>query len=118
MNDADDSQGKRQPTIVEVADRAGVAIGTVSRYLNGQPVRAGNRNQIAQAITDLGYRRNALAAAMTVFSTVVSGKMGLKQEDVLQEWKTNLIPGIQMVPSGVWALGRAQEHKCAYIFAG
>ncbi|MBI4921894.1 MAG: LacI family DNA-binding transcriptional regulator [Devosia nanyangense] len=64
MNDADDSKGKRQPTIVEVADRAGVAIGTVSRYLNGQPVRVGNRTQIAQAIHQLGYRRNALAAAM------------------------------------------------------
>jgi LacI family transcriptional regulator len=64
MNEVDDSRSRRQPTIVEVADRAGVAIGTVSRYLNGQPVRAGNRAQIAKAITDLGYRRNALAAAM------------------------------------------------------
>lgn len=64
MSDDDDARTKRQPTIVEVADRAGVAIGTVSRYLNGQPVRAANRNQIARAISDLGYRRNALAAAM------------------------------------------------------
>jgi hypothetical protein len=44
--------------------------------------------------------------------------MNLKPEEVLQEWQANLIPGIQPVPSGVWALGRAQEHKCAYIFAG
>ena len=64
MNDGDDSRSKRQPTIVEVADRAGVAIGTVSRYLNGQPVRASNRSEIARAINELGYRRNALAAAM------------------------------------------------------
>ena len=63
MTDADD-KSRRQPTIVEVAERAGVAIGTVSRYLNGQPVRASNRMQIATAIHDLGYRRNALAAAM------------------------------------------------------
>ena len=62
--EGDDSRGKRQPTIVEVADRAGVAIGTVSRYLNGQPVRASNRSQISEAIRALGYRRNALAAAM------------------------------------------------------
>ena len=53
MTETDDSKGRRQPTIVEVADRAGVAIGTVSRYLNGQPVRAGNRNQIAQAIQEI-----------------------------------------------------------------
>jgi LacI family transcriptional regulator len=55
---------KRQPTIVEVAERASVAIGTVSRYLNGQPVRRANRDQIEQAISELGYRRNAIAAAM------------------------------------------------------
>jgi len=28
------------------------------------------------------------------------------------------LPGIQPVPSGVWAIGRAQEHGCAYCFAG
>lgn len=65
MSDPDDeSSRRRQATIVEVADRAGVAIGTVSRYLNGHPVRSGNRDHIEQAISELGYRRNALAAAM------------------------------------------------------
>jgi intracellular sulfur oxidation DsrE/DsrF family protein len=57
-------------------------------------------------------------AAMTVYSAAASGKMGMKAEDAYTEWKANLIPGIQVVPSGVWALGRAQERKCAYIFAG
>lgn len=75
MNDSVDSRAKRQPTIVEVADRAGVAIGTVSRYLNGQPVRASNRTQIAQAIHELGYRRNALAAAMKTDLTNTVGFM-------------------------------------------
>ncbi|MBK5286151.1 MAG: hypothetical protein JJE25_12185 [Bacteroidia bacterium] len=55
---------------------------------------------------------------MTVFSAVAAGKMNMKPEDVMKEWTENLIPGIQVVPSGVWAAGRAQEHKCAYIFAG
>ena len=75
MSAGDDSRSRRQPTIVEVADRAGVAIGTVSRYLNGQPVRAGNRDQIARAIHDLGYRRNALAAAMKTDLTNTVGFM-------------------------------------------
>jgi intracellular sulfur oxidation DsrE/DsrF family protein len=57
-------------------------------------------------------------AAMTVYASVVAGNMGIKGEDVMKEWTANIIPGIQIVPSGVWALGRAQEHKCAYIFAG
>ena len=75
MSDDDETRARRQPTIVEVADRAGVAIGTVSRYLNGQPVRAGNRDQIARAIHDLGYRRNALAAAMKTDLTNTVGFM-------------------------------------------
>lgn len=57
-------------------------------------------------------------AAMTVFSAVAAQQTNQKPEDVYNEWKANVIPGIQVVPSGVWAVGRAQEHKCAYTFAG
>jgi LacI family transcriptional regulator len=55
---------RRRSTIVDVANEAGVAIGTVSRYLNGFSVRRDNRAQIENAIQRLGYRRNALAAAI------------------------------------------------------
>jgi hypothetical protein len=41
-----------------------------------------------------------------------------KPEDVKKEWVAGLLPGIQLVPSGVWAIGRAQEKGCAYCFAG
>ena len=58
------------------------------------------------------------SAAMTVFSTIIAGKMNMKPEEVMNDWNQELIPGIQPVPSGVWALGRAQEHGCHYIFAG
>jgi intracellular sulfur oxidation DsrE/DsrF family protein len=57
-------------------------------------------------------------AAITVYSTVTADQMKMSAADVMQDWKSGLLPGIQVVPSGVWALGRAQEHGCAYIFAG
>ncbi|MDP9230572.1 MAG: twin-arginine translocation signal domain-containing protein [Bacteroidota bacterium] len=57
-------------------------------------------------------------AAMTVYSAAVAQGMNLNAADVKKEWISGLIPGIQPVPSGVWALGRAQEHGCSYIFAG
>lgn len=66
---------KRAPTIVDVAEKAGVAIGTVSRFLNGEPVRAANRDQIERAIADLGYQRNAAAVAMKTDETRVVGFM-------------------------------------------
>jgi intracellular sulfur oxidation DsrE/DsrF family protein len=37
---------------------------------------------------------------------------------VKKDWESGLLPGVTVVPSGVWALGRAQENKCAYCFAG
>lgn len=53
-------------------------------------------------------------AAITVYSAATADKMGLKAEDVKKEWLQGMLPGIQPVPSGVWAVGRAQEHGCAY----
>jgi LacI family transcriptional regulator len=64
---------KRPATIVDVADVAGVAIGTVSRHLNGQPVRKANRDRIEQAISTLGFRRNANAVAMKTDVTHIVG---------------------------------------------
>lgn len=55
---------RRHATVVDVAVEAGVAVGTVSRYLNGQAVRSANRAQIERAIESLGYMRNAVAASM------------------------------------------------------
>lgn len=56
--------------------------------------------------------------ALTVFSAAVAAGMGLNAEDVKKEWLAGILPGIQVVPSGVWAVGRAQEHGAAYCFAG
>jgi len=64
LGDDENSPRRRPSTIIDVANEARVAIGTVSRFLNGLPVRPGNRDQIEAAIQRLGYRRNALAAAM------------------------------------------------------
>ena len=57
-------------------------------------------------------------AAITVYSTVAAGSMKKDADEVRKEWMAGLLPGIQVVPSGVWALGRAQEKGCQYIFAG
>lgn len=57
-------------------------------------------------------------AAFTVYSTVVAGNMKLDPAEVRKDWVSGVLPGIQLVPSGVWALGRAQEKGCGYIFAG
>ena len=57
-------------------------------------------------------------AAMTVFSNVIAGMNNMSADDVMKDFRSGLLPGIQIVPSGVWAVGRAQEHGCQYCFAG
>jgi intracellular sulfur oxidation DsrE/DsrF family protein len=54
--------------------------------------------------------------AMTVYSAALAS--GANPADVKKEWMAGLLPGIQPVPSGIWAVGRAQEHGCSYAFAG
>jgi intracellular sulfur oxidation DsrE/DsrF family protein len=58
------------------------------------------------------------AAAINVYSAVTAQSMNLKHEDVKNDFISGIFPGIQQVPSGVWALGRAQAHGCGYVFAG
>ncbi len=53
--------------------------------------------------------------ALTVYSAIFADKMKMENEAVYKEFKAGVLPGIQIVPSGVWALGRAQEHGCGYI---
>jgi intracellular sulfur oxidation DsrE/DsrF family protein len=69
-------------------------------------------------LQDSGVMFAACNMALTVYSAAVAQMNNLKHEDVYNDWKKGVLPGIQIVPSGVWAVGRAQEHGCAYCFAG
>jgi hypothetical protein len=56
--------------------------------------------------------------ALTVYSGVVAEKMGLDPKEVKKDWVSGILPGVQVVPAGIWALNRAQEKGCSYVFAG
>jgi intracellular sulfur oxidation DsrE/DsrF family protein len=56
--------------------------------------------------------------ALTVYSSNVAKEMNIDPTECKKEWVAGLLPGIQIVPSGVLAVNRAQEHGCTYCFAG
>lgn len=56
--------------------------------------------------------------ALTVFSAVAAQGLNQDPAAIKKEWIDGLLTGVQPVPSGVWAVGRAQEHGCTYCFAG
>ncbi|GAB3436154.1 LacI family DNA-binding transcriptional regulator [Phycicoccus ginsengisoli] len=59
-----------QPTLEEVATRAGVGRGTVSRVVNGSPqVSERTRERVMRAVTELGYVPNMAARALVTRRT-------------------------------------------------
>ena len=97
---------RRQPTIVDVANMADVAIGTVSRYLNGFSVRRANRDQIEEAIEKLGYKRNAVAAAMKTDLTHVIGFMVPTFDEFHGVMLEHLSRAIRLGPPSTTAISR------------
>lgn len=54
------------PTIKDVARVAGVALGTVSKVLNGQYVGEAYKSKVERAIDELGYKMNVYARGLKV----------------------------------------------------
>lgn len=51
-------------TINDIAKKTGLSVGTVSRYLNGEKIKPRNKALIDSAVSEFGYRKNALARSM------------------------------------------------------
>ena len=65
---------RREPTLADVAERAGVSLTTVSRVLNNRGYLSQyTRDRVALAIKELGYRPNQVARALHGMSTNTVG---------------------------------------------
>ena len=51
-------------------------------------------------------------------SARIAQQVGVPHETVKQDWLGAVLPGIQVVPSGVLAVNGAQAKGCSYCFAG
>lgn len=63
------TERKSAPTMVDVAREAGVALGTVSRVVNGEQVGEEYKTKVEAAIQQLGYRYNSSGRALRTDST-------------------------------------------------
>ena len=71
-----------------------------------------------EALLASGVMFGVCNVALTVYSAMVAQTMGLDAAAVKADWVAALLPGMQVVPSGVLAVARTQEKGCAYCFAG
>jgi intracellular sulfur oxidation DsrE/DsrF family protein len=65
-----------------------------------------------------GVKVGACNVALTAMSGMLAKRMELPHDEVRKEWLAGLIPGVQLVPSGIVAVNGAQSRACAYCFAG
>ena len=79
-------------TIKDLARETGLAIATISAYLNGIPVREYNRIKIEEAIKKLGYIRNDYARGL---KTHRSGTIGVLIPELSNVFSTTIITEIE-----------------------
>jgi len=84
-----------RPTMKDVAGRAGVALKTVSRVVNGEPgVRPQVAERVNSAIAELGYRRNDGARLLRTGQTA---SVGLVLEDIGDPFYSTLSRAVEDV---------------------
>jgi len=71
-----------------------------------------------EALLASGVMFGVCNVALTVYSAMVAQKAGLDAAAVKADWVAALLPGMQVVPSGVLEVARTQEKGYAYCFAG
>lgn len=103
----------------KVYEADGKTPATSNPFWQSKPTTIPGVGEVKIGINDLqesGVMFCVCDMALTVNSAVAA--MGSKQDPAMvhKEWLAGLLPNIQPVPSGVWAVGRAQEHGCAYCF--
>lgn len=87
-------------------------------YYNPKPGELPLPDMSVEALLESGVLIGVCDMALTVYSGKASKKMNMDPAEVKKEWVASIFPGIQIVPSGVLAVNRAQEHGCSYCFAG
>jgi LacI family transcriptional regulator len=82
----------KKPTIATVAAQAGVAVSTVSRYLNGHYVSAPVQARLSEVIASLGYSRSWTARNLSLGRR---GCIGVVVDSSADPWFVQLLTGIE-----------------------
>jgi hypothetical protein len=93
---------------------------TRNPYIGGAATGGANANadRPAPTLTWLGSHGHVLLGcdlATRNYSNVIAKQFKVDQRAVYEELKANLVPGMILQPTGVYAALRAQEAGCAYI---
>jgi len=87
-------------------------------WFEPKPGVLGNPQAALDRLAARGTVMGACGVALRGQSARLAANAGVTAEEALKEFTANLIPGVTVVPSGTWAVNRAQEAGCTYCAGG
>lgn len=104
----------------ELAKRAATTNPLLTRGAVGEPAPPGMEWANEDSLPDLaskGVRFAVCGLATKAIAGIIAGKTG-DANAIEAELKSNLVPGAVLVPAGISAINRAQEHGYAFAYVG
>jgi hypothetical protein len=87
-------------------------------FVNPKPGILASDDSAVDRLLGKGAVFGACNVALHGLSKRLANNAGVSAEDAAKEWAANLVPGITLLPSGVWGLNRAQQAGCTYCTGG
>lgn len=87
-------------------------------YLNPKPGVLNNEETAINRLLARGVIFGACNVALRGQARRLASNAGVTAEEAAKEFAANIIPGITVIPSGVWGVNRAQEAGCTYCAGG
>jgi hypothetical protein len=87
-------------------------------FLNPKPGVLLRDDMAVDQLLGKGAVFGACNVALHGLSKRLASNAGVSADDAAKEWAANLVPGITLLPSGVWGVNRAQEAGCTYCAGG
>ena len=104
--------------LYKIEDPASAAPAVRNLFTNVQKEALIEPGMSIDALQKRGVLVGVCSKALRGNSERIAKKLGLKADDVHQDLLMHILPDVHLLPSGIWAIGRAQENGCGYSFAG
>jgi intracellular sulfur oxidation DsrE/DsrF family protein len=103
---------------LKIIDPETKAAAVKNPFLNPKPGVLLTDDMAIDRLLGKGVVFGACNVALHGLSKQLASNAGVSADDAAKEWAANLVPGITLLPSGVWGLNRAQEAGCTYCAGG